>query len=478
MNLIKKIFNLTEDKKAPPLASLNKEIAIEQIINYLERMPEPDLVLQKLGLSRQELKKLETDDEIYAAIETRRDAVISTPWRLSDAENANGEWLYSVLNKHLELIIKNAWQALLYGYSVQEIIYYQDENGFINIQAVKDKPMEWFAPQKDGTLIFYSPNGFTPQIVDTQFKFLLTINNPSYKNIYGEALLARLYWVWFFRHNSWRFWMKFIERFADPLLLGKIYQPEVFVQTMQQLGYESIIGVSRDESIDAITPSMSGEFEKLENILVKRIQKLILGQTLTTDMNKTGSYAAAEVHNEVKELKRKSDLRLIGSAGQKIINALWQLNNFPLPIPQIDFSDKVGLEIDRANRDATLVNAGIIKLSKEYLMNNYDYKIDDFDIENKSSTELKMSAQQKFNYGQQLIENLIQTTTKQSKSPVPIHLIKKAILEAESPEQLTDNFIKLYHGNSNNEFRDLLERALFTADIIGYVASEKKVDEV
>lgn len=66
----------------PVAASLFVDVALENVVSSLSKLPDPDLVLAQAGLGRQELRKLETDDEISAALETRREAVIATPWRL------------------------------------------------------------------------------------------------------------------------------------------------------------------------------------------------------------------------------------------------------------------------------------------------------------------------------------------------------------------------------------------------------------
>ena len=62
----------------PATAILNQEVALEQVLSALSRLPDPDLVIDQLGMSRADLRKLETDDEISAALETRREAVIAT----------------------------------------------------------------------------------------------------------------------------------------------------------------------------------------------------------------------------------------------------------------------------------------------------------------------------------------------------------------------------------------------------------------
>ena len=365
----------------PAAAFLGQELAIEQVLSLLSRLPDPDLVLLANGVSRADLRKLETDDEISAALETRREAVIATPWRLEPAEGEPVRWLHETLEPHIETLIRGTWSALPYGYAVQEVVYRPGPR--VGIDRVVEKPLEWFEPRRDGTLWYTPSDGMgsgVPIEVDSRYKFLLTRRNPTYRNPYGEALLSRCYWPWFFRHNGWRFWMRFLERFAEPLLLGQVFDPSGFVTALQGMGLEAVVGVGKEESISAVTPGAAGEFEKVEMALGRRIQKLILGQTLTSEVGDTGSYAAAQVHNEVRQDKRNADLRLVTQTAQRLVEALWTLNALPGLPPRFVLADDTGLEIARAERDAKLVQAGVLRLTEAYLLDRYDFVPGDFTV--------------------------------------------------------------------------------------------------
>jgi len=63
-----------------------------QAIDWLQ-FPDVDEVLVKAGLNRANLRTLEADDEVSQCIETRRDALISTPWRLEPQQSRASQWL-------------------------------------------------------------------------------------------------------------------------------------------------------------------------------------------------------------------------------------------------------------------------------------------------------------------------------------------------------------------------------------------------
>jgi phage gp29-like protein len=458
---------------------LYRPYAIETVIGILTRLPDPDMVLQQAGLGRHELRKLETDDEIAAALETRREAVIATPWRLEPFDGEQAEWLSEELTPHVESTLRGAWNAVPYGYSVQEVVY-RRVGGRIGIDFVSEKPMEWFEPKRDGRLFYTPPEGGVPEPVDTTAKFLLTRRNVTYRNPYGEALLTRAYWPWFFRYNGWRFWMSFLERFADPLLMGKVYSPEQFVTAMQSIGMNAVVGVGKDEDVSAVTSSAAGEFQRVESALITRIQRLILGQTLTSDVGENGSYAAAKVHNEVRDDKRRADLRLVTGVCQRLVNTLWRLNAFSGEPPQFILQDDAGLELERASRDATLANAGICKFTPQYLLDNYDLTDEHFEI-----PEGKPNAQpggfsagfrtQRYSADQQMVEEMVSGALDAAPSPIPPADLAREIRNAKSPNDLADRLAKLYMGQNALEFRELIERSLFSADVLGYVTAQKRI---
>ncbi len=157
---------------------LYRDQAIEQLASFLTQIPDPDVVLEKLGLSREHLRALEGDDEIHAALETRREAVISTPWRLEPGEGAVADYLLDQLAPHMTGILRGAWNAVAYGYSVLEAVYTRPgETGLIGLTHIQEKPFEWFAPGRDGGLRYFPSDGAggTEGIpVDTRYKFFLT----------------------------------------------------------------------------------------------------------------------------------------------------------------------------------------------------------------------------------------------------------------------------------------------------------------
>lgn len=355
--------------------SLFTDVALDNFAQILTSVPDPDQQLAAAGINRSQLKALTGDDEICAALDTRRDALLATPWRLEPGKGEDVLFVWEQLQAHMATVLRAAFDAVPYGYSVAEVVYSRLDGKRIGLHHVTAKPLHWFRPTQDGQLLFMGNSGgiLANQPVDTQFKFLLTRRNPTWDNPYGEALLSRLYWAWYFRHNAWRFWMQFLERFGMPLLTGSSGDPAATVKAIQALGIETAIIGAKDDELTAHYASNSGEFKRVIDALGHRVQKLILGQTLTSEVGDKGSYAAAKVHNEVRDDKRVSDMCLCATTAQTLVNALWALNQFSGLPPTFVLADARGIEKERADRDKVLSDMGV-EFSESYLYRAYDFE--------------------------------------------------------------------------------------------------------
>lgn len=359
-------------------ALLASEIAVSKMMDYFFYAVDADELLAKAGIERYKLRSLEQDDEICQCIETRTDAVMATGWRVEPNDTRAGKWLTEELTPHVEDMMRGFMDAIWYGYSVQEVVYRVERR--VGIERVSLKPMQWFEPRPDGTLIYHPEIG--RDVVCDPRKFLLARRKPRYENPCGEALLGRLWFPVTWRREGWGMWLHFLETFGDPIVIGQVPNYKEFINAMKAQGvrsavaWQSLADTDRVSTINASTP---GEFASLEAALVRRIEKLILGQTLTSDTSSTGgSYAIAAVHNQVRKEKVAADLRMLQRSVQKFVDTLCALNGFDSH--RFILADAAGLETARAARDSVLMpvlKACGLQLAKDYFTDVYDYREED-----------------------------------------------------------------------------------------------------
>lgn len=493
-------------------SALFDEQAIETMLVSLMGLSDPDYILTKVGIARHQLDQTLTDDEILGAYETRRDAALATPWHLEPGVGMAAEFIEGELRRFFPSIAVPAWRSVFFGYQVAEAVYEKRDGGRIGLAKVEGKPIEWFKPRPDGSLRFFPADGSGGAEgieVDTQFKFFLTRHSASYKNPYGEALLARLYWPWLFRYHGWKFWMSYLDKFGDPLLLASVNNPQEFVALMEKLGIRNVIAAGMGGDLKAVTPSATGAFDALDAAICRRVQKLILGQTLTTDVGSSGSYAAAKVHDNVRADKRRADLRRIAESVQQVINALTLLNFAGTEPPRLIIEDEVGIEAERATRDATLVQAGILELTEDYLLRVYDY--DDGDIivpptnppaggntppppgkpgtqpakpgtqpakpgtpgAKASAAELALAKRRKATPAQENLEGIVAGAIERAgEIGITVADIRAAIMGAADPEDLATRLAILID-EGDESFPETLAAAIFAGEVLGWVASDR-----
>jgi len=464
--------------------ALYQETNTYGLMEYMSNMPDLDMTLQQAGIMRRDLKRLETDDEISAALETRLLGVMATPFRFESDDDASMEFIKEQLKPRMDDIIRQAWQAVPYGYSVMEAVYKRIEGNRIGLDRMLYKPFYWFQPQPDGTL---TPYGLVEELLDTQFKFFMTRRNPTYVMPYGESVLSRLYWPWFFRSIGWDHWMRWLARYGTPPLIGEGNANQLDKLRDALVGAVDAAAVAVPEGTNitvANAAAGAGHFPEFETAVTKRIQKLILGQTLTTDVGKTGSFAAAKIHDGVRDDKRISDVKLVTRTIQNMVDALVLLNG----LKPVDFimEDERKLNADRATRDAELANANIAEFTEDYLLRSYDFEKGDFEIpagqpqqtapgmKAALSSSLQFSAgKQRFTPAQEGIEGLGDDVIDGSPSPISDDAIKMAIKSSSNAEEMMDKLATLAENYAPEAFAELTERALFAADVFGYVKSEQ-----
>ncbi|MBP9788277.1 MAG: DUF935 family protein [Acinetobacter sp.] len=470
-------------KKALSNGYLYSQEAVSQFYKASKQI-DLDETLRKAGIQRHRLAILLDDDEISQAVETRIDALLATPFRFEPSDTPEAILLMQEIKEWFAEIAAASINALLFGYSVQEMVYDQDSD-YIGIQWVGEKPMEWFEPKNDGRLI-YRPEGTGQEYeVDQVFKFFMTRRKSTYKQPYGKALLTVVYWLDFFRKNGFKFWAKFLERFGTPILLGKCKDsdPTEMNQALLNAHAQSVISIDAEDEVEILAVTSSGSagasFETFNNTIIRQIQKVILGQTLTSGTDGTGSRALGEVHENVRKDKLNADIRLVTPTFQAIVDALCALNGWGKH--EIILGEKSKqLNKDQAERDVKLKDAGAV-FTTQYFIREYGLQEGDLAESLPSQPpqpQFKAIPSKPFSFAasvnglsqeQQELDELAEQDFKLFSDKD----MKDLILNSNSIEDLQTQLFSLLKDADKTQFNELMDRALFAADILGYVHSKE-----
>lgn len=464
-------------------------------MNFLTRMPDLDEVLRKAGVSRHRLSVLMYDDEIYQCVEKRQDKLESAPFRLEPADGLPAKILTAELKKWWSELVLGTQDARWFGYSVLEAVYTKPESPALYIEGqnittftgwqwLGKKPMQWFEPKNDGRLMLLQNYNNERRDIECnqQFKHFLTQCKPSFENPFGEALFSRLYWLWFFKNGTTKFWAKFVERFGNPLLVGKSSKSlEGMLKALLNAHASSVMSINADESVEAINSSQNGStaFESFDKKIERSIQKLVLGQTLTSGTDSSGSRSLGEVHLEVQNNKIDADIRMITSTIQAMIDALCALNGWERHL--IVIGDEKSLNAPKADRDVKLKNAGA-NLSQQYFLREYGLQEGDIAETPQAAPNTQFNALphrafsfkasvQKQSPEQQEVEEL--TDGQGDLQLLSNEQIKQLAAESDTPEALLFNLSQLIPGATQSQFTASLDQALYAADVLGYATAAK-----
>lgn len=128
-------------------------------------------------------------------------------------------------------------------------------------------------------------------------------------------------------------------------------------------------GLSLDIIEAQLRGSQGGLFEFLERSFIKSIQKVVLGQTLTSEQGDRGALALGRVHENVRADKLQSDSKdLCEVVGEQIVDRILALNGFDAGLVKADIviPESVNL-LERADFVAKVRNEVRIPLSQKFV---------------------------------------------------------------------------------------------------------------
>ena len=448
------------------------------------------------------LKNLRTmydnDDEITAAIDTRHESCVSTPWTLEGGDDAERELLWEFIQPFVRDIVSYAWWAVPYGYSVIQVVYDEDfyiQTGLIRPQCIIDEAFDEFRPLRDGRLAHnkYVNRVNEDDAVENPQKYIHVVRNPSYYSPQGEALFTRLYYAWIYRCHGWQYFMDYMETWSKPFMHATTTGSKDTLKALNELltAEKRPTAITTDEKtkldVKGAGANNGDIFELMNRGTSERIQRLILGQTLTSGASTSGSQALGNVHNEVRMDKRRADCRLVGQAVQKLVNYLHAMNEMTGDIPLFKMEDPQGLDRERAERDAILTQQVGVNFTKKYIVERFDLEEDDFEIAQQdvipdanvfgdhSHDLFKFMSAEGLNQRQKASFDLETDAIKEVGDLLDVDEMQALIRTSKTKADLEKN-LQAFIVREDPKFMDVFERAIYLSQLKGYVDGKEKAN--
>ncbi|MCZ7608894.1 MAG: DUF935 domain-containing protein [Ignavibacterium sp.] len=512
-----------------------RQFATGSFAGFFNYLPDPDPILRKLGMDQKVYKDLLSDDQVGPLFNRRKNLIRSLDYYIEQNDAGDAEIkLCELALRTLEIggskikdIISQSLNPVGFGYGVYEVNFALIERKWMPT-SLWEKPREWFHFDTDNRLRFRTIGNYEGQIIlgkdadpKIALKFILLQNDPSYENPYGDKALSRCFWPVTFKRGGMKFFSTFIEKYGMPFIYGKLprgAKPSDHNDLLSKLMnmVQDAVATGPDDSslqLIEIKGTTSGDlYEKYLNRCDNSITKAILGNALSTDIQKSGARASSEtgavtIEGDIAQTDRDFPTSLFNELFRRIIDINIGSGKYPtLAFIDIEDSKKDFAERDRIISDAFAAAGQQIKRSKSYLINKYGYDAKEFDIvEQETPAEPKQinpvlavpltseppvslmkkftnkilrskiefaAGSPSFNTSEAIVnsipEKLLQFQMETVMKPI-IELAKKS----NSKEELQKELLKVFPDMDSRELEDFLTKALFIAEIEGRINASK-----
>ena len=458
-------------------------------------LPDPDPVLNKLGLGLEVYRQLLTDAHVWSCYDSRKSGALSCEWEIRPGGDGRADKKAHALAEEclakldVYQLIMEMLDAPFFGLSPLEITWAYNQRQWLP-DKIEGKPPEWFVFDDENRMRFLSAYNMTEGELLPVGKFMMARHHATYQNPYGERVLSRCFWPVAFKKGGFKFWAVFTEKFGMPWLIGKVPRGtndtdrSKLLSNLVQMVQDAVAVINDDESIDALefqSKSASADiYERLISASNREISKAILGQTLSTELdNKGGSRAAAQAHLEVREDIVEKDKRTVKTTMNQMLAWMTELNVPNALPPEFTWFEEDDVQQDRAQRDTELTNQGV-KFSAGYYSRVYNLEDDDFTLNEPSQSEpipektSESEKQPKPEFAEtdqpaDLADQMANRLDDQSASMMEelLYPIRDLVMTATSLEDIRDGIIDRYPEMNSSELGTLMQQAMAAAKLAG-----------
>ncbi|WP_085299263.1 DUF935 domain-containing protein [Cognaticolwellia mytili] len=285
----------------------------------------------------------EKDGHLFAELQKRRLCMKSVPWKLVPPRNADKaelrdtEMLQEMLEDmtHLGDMFFDMSDAILKGFSNQEITWHQEEKLWLP-KCFDFRDPSWFRlnPENRNELRLRDSSEHGEPL--QPFGWVSHVHRTKSGYLSRNGLARVLAWPYIFKNFSVRDLAEFNEIYGLPLRLGRYptgasnSEKNTLLRAVMSIGHNAggIIPVGMDMEFQEAAKGSEKPFAYMMEFMEKTMSKAILGGTLTSQADgKSSTNALGNVHNEVREELRDSDLSQIeATTTRDIVLPMYMLN--------------------------------------------------------------------------------------------------------------------------------------------------------
>ncbi len=304
---------------------------------------------------------LTRDTHIYSQITKRSSQLAACEYEITGNNKKMTDFVRNWFNDKdgFSIIIQNLLSAIAYGFSVTDLVWDIKDGYFV--------PKPIFLPQtlfhSDENGLYLNQNKNKKLYIEDSDKFLVHLHSIHAGNIIDIGLLKNLIWIFTLKSYVSANYAKYVDILGVPPVIVQADSDNAddIVDQILLLRSAGAAAFPKDAIINLLEGKASGNiFMDFIDYADSVIAQAVLGQTLTSNITKTGSYAAAKVHNNVRLEYLKLDAMLIENTLNGFIKTLCKFNFSESDTPKFKFG-KLGFDDEKTKAEtlSILANMGV-----------------------------------------------------------------------------------------------------------------------
>lgn len=362
------------DQKAP-VAFIATVARDQSRFNAYRAHINPHWLMTKTELGRRlgmkVFDEMKADHTVFTALLRIEQAVRRHPWEIEPAdESAQAREVAAFIRNELKgfyyQFVGNFLDAIPVGFSVTEFIVAAGD-GRLHLAAVEKRKQDRFVFNERGELLLTSDGQKT---VMPSEQFIVATFGREDEDNYGNPLLSKAFWLWWFKREVLLMWVGALEKFGRPLPIGKFPsgategEQTKFLNSLASV-YENFAAVIPDawtvDFAEVRSAANDGGYESFERLCDRKIEQLLTGAQVDDAGEAYGSRAATSARYEVSQDYLGIVVDFISQPFSALIRRLVEWNygsDVAIPLLVVNYRKK-GISPEEATTWKTLGEAGM-----------------------------------------------------------------------------------------------------------------------
>lgn len=438
------------------------------------------------------------DTHVFSQFQTRKSAVMGLDWEIMDAgqeklDHEVAEFVRNVVDECLDMedVFMDLLDAIGKGFSVMEILW-DIRNGRAYPKLKWREPKKFCFGDYQEMRLLNDENPINGMELPPN-KFVINKNKSRSGRPNRAGVMWVVTWMTLFKTYTVKDWLAFSEVYGMPIRIGKYdtsatqEDKEALMRAIISIGSDAAGVINKNTEVQFVEAVKSdGElFTNLANFCNAEISKAVLGQTLTTEVGTAGgSRALGETQNQVRKDLVRSDAKTLAKTLRRDLFAPLVLFNFgpQVKVPWLKFATEEQEDADKkADRYKTIICDIGLPVSNAHMYEAFGIPTpqegealvkppaagtlplpfkDDLQLLALKNSEKKSQA---------VIDKFVSELRAAGVAATADDMagIRKVIEESVDLKELREKLLSVYKGLNKKKLQELLERALFTAQLFG-----------